>query len=78
VTNKHKEVIILLGVSPIKCSHKNPLDYSHRVAMIREKFPNVTFCYISDTSCDIVWSNNLDETIRGEGGFGSTGVKYAK
>ncbi len=61
--SKSDQVIILLGLSPIRGSSRNPLDYQTRVTMIREKFPNIIFGYVQDVRCDYAWSQSVDEQV---------------
>ena len=63
VLSKHDRVIIFLGLSPIKCSANNPLDFEARKQMISKEYPDITILYIKDTSSDYVWSDRLDEMI---------------
>lgn len=63
VIKKSDHVIVLLGLSPIKGSDRNPLDYQTRVEMIRSDYPQVTIGYIKDCRSDKVWSKNLDTVI---------------
>lgn len=63
VCDDHEKVIIFLGLSPLRGSKKNPLDYQAREQMIREKFPHVIIQYIKDVMDDEVWSKNLDSQI---------------
>jgi len=64
VIDKHKKVIILLGVSPLPTTSNNPLDYQTRELMIRKHFPEVVISYVKDMSRDEVWSTNLDNRIK--------------
>lgn len=63
VIDRHDKIIIFLGLSPIKCTYNNPLDFESRKQMILEKFPAVIVLYIKDVGSDRVWSKNLDEKI---------------
>lgn len=63
VLSQHDRVIIFLGLSPIKCSVNNPLDFEARKQMISKEYPDITVLYIKDTSSDYVWSEKLDEMI---------------
>ena len=63
VVERHEQTIIFLGLSPIKATWNNPLDFESRKGMVLEKFPEVTVLYIKDQKSDIVWSNTLDEMI---------------
>jgi len=64
VLSRHPKVIIFLGVSPIKVSKKNPLDFESRKQMILEKFPKVNVLYMRDEREDAIWSAKLDSQIR--------------
>jgi bifunctional NMN adenylyltransferase/nudix hydrolase len=63
VTSRHEKVICILGLSPLKSTKRNPLDFQQRKQMILESYPNVICVYIKDTKEDDVWSKNLDEII---------------
>lgn len=65
VKSKHNRLIIVLGVSPIKGSRKNPLDYYTRERMVKQLFPDVIVLPISDQASDKVWSQKLDELLSG-------------
>jgi len=64
VVDSHYKTIIVLGLSPVKCSMYNPLDFEARRAMILDKFPDVSVLYLNDTYSDIEWSNKLDNLIK--------------
>lgn len=68
VIKEHPKVLIFLGLSPVKGTTTNPLDFQPRKQMILEAFPpkdypNITIGYIKDQHDDNVWSNNLDRLI---------------
>ncbi|WP_343667232.1 NUDIX domain-containing protein [Chitinophaga sp.] len=63
VKQKHNRLIIVLGVSPVKGSRKNPLDYYTRERMIKQLFPDVIILPASDQADDKVWSHKLDELL---------------
>lgn len=63
VVDRHKKVIIFLGLSPAKTTYNNPLDFETRKQMLLEKFPNVNVLYIKDQKHDEVWSKNLNAQI---------------
>ena len=63
VRSQHDRIVIFLGLSPIKCSVNNPLDFEARKQMILNEYPDITVLYIKDTSSDYVWSDKLDEMI---------------
>jgi bifunctional NMN adenylyltransferase/nudix hydrolase len=41
VVENHSKTIIFLGLSPLKCSLRNPLDFETRKQLILDKFPSV-------------------------------------
>jgi bifunctional NMN adenylyltransferase/nudix hydrolase len=63
VKQNHAKLIILLGVSPIKGSRKNPYDYYTREKMIKKDYPEVVVLPISDNPSDKIWSDNLDNLL---------------
>jgi bifunctional NMN adenylyltransferase/nudix hydrolase len=64
VKGSHAKLVILLGVSPITGSRKNPYDYYTREKMIKTAHPDVIVLPISDHPSDTVWSENLDNLLR--------------
>ncbi|PSL49436.1 bifunctional NMN adenylyltransferase/nudix hydrolase [Chitinophaga niastensis] len=63
VKQKHNRVLIILGVSPVKGSRKNPLDFYTRERMIKQQFPEIIVLPLSDQKSDQVWSKKLDELL---------------
>lgn len=63
VVDRHKKVIMFLGLSPAKTTYNNPLDFEARKQMVLEKFPHVNVLYVKDCKEDDVWSRNLDNQI---------------
>ena len=63
VISKHSRVIVFLGVSPIRNTMANPLDFKHREYMIKAEYPNVEVYYQDDNRSDEVWSKNLDKQL---------------
>ena len=59
----HDKTFIVLGVSPLRNTLVNPLDYRCRLAMFQEEFPDVEVHYIKNNRDDAVWSKNLDKLI---------------
>jgi len=76
VCNLHEKVIIFLGLSPVKTTTNNPLDFEARKQMILEKFPKANVLYIKDTSDDAFWSMELDSKIKDIVGPNQTVVLY--
>ena len=60
---KCKNLIVVLGLSPLKNTTRNPLDFQARKAMILEQFPGVNIHYIKDVPSDKRWSKSLDALI---------------
>jgi bifunctional NMN adenylyltransferase/nudix hydrolase len=63
VCEKHDKVVILLGLSPIKATMRNPLDFEARRQMLNRAFPNVNILYIKDMAHDERWSEQLDSIV---------------
>ena len=64
VIDRSHNVIIVLGLSVLKVTRSNPLDFQARKQMILEAFPEVTVAYIKDINCDRAWSHHLDTLVR--------------
>ena len=64
VKNRHKRVIVFLGLSLLRNTLNNPLDFRSRQKMINECFPDFEIHYIKDVRGDVLWSKNLDEQIQ--------------
>lgn len=64
VLSHHNEVVILLGVSETIHTKNNPLDFSTRSKMIKEKYPELTTLPILDRYSDYEWSENLDRLLK--------------
>jgi bifunctional NMN adenylyltransferase/nudix hydrolase len=54
-----------LGLSEVRNTKKNPLDFNARKQMLLEEFPkdDLEIHYINDVKSDEEWSKNLDEQI---------------
>lgn len=68
VINRHAKVFIFLGLSIVKGSINDPLDFQSRKQMLQEAYPpskyeNITIHYIKDQRDDKKWSSVLDSTI---------------
>ena len=65
VQARHNRVIIFLGLSPLKVTYNNPLDFDSRRKMIQSKYGDaITISYIKDVHNDELWSATLDDKIR--------------
>jgi bifunctional NMN adenylyltransferase/nudix hydrolase len=63
VKSRHDKVVIVLGVSQLKRSKKNPLDFYTREKLIRKHYPDVVILPLSDTKYDSRWSADLDHLL---------------
>jgi len=63
VRSKHDRTLIFIGLSPLRNTKTNPLDFPSRKKMIQEAYPDVEVYYIDDNRSDFVWSKNLDRQI---------------
>jgi bifunctional NMN adenylyltransferase/nudix hydrolase len=60
VKKDHNKTVIVLGVSPVLGSRKNPLDFHTREKMIKREYPEVVVLPLPDHPLDSQWSLNLD------------------
>lgn len=63
VQERHNKVVIVLGVSPVKGSVRNPLDFYVRERMIKNAFPEIIVLPLPDRRNDTTWSNDLDQLL---------------
>ncbi|TXH30009.1 MAG: NUDIX hydrolase, partial [Cyclobacteriaceae bacterium] len=63
VTRHHNKTVIVLGVSPVLGSRKNPLDFHTREKMIKQYYPDVVVLPLPDHPLDNKWSQNLDNLL---------------
>ena len=73
VTRNHNKTVIVLGVSPVKGSRKNPLDFHTREKMIKQAYPELVVLPLPDHPLDTRWSQNLDTMLNST--FPGTGFK---
>jgi bifunctional NMN adenylyltransferase/nudix hydrolase len=76
ISENHGKIIIFLGLSPMKCTRNNPLDFEARKQMILERYPDSTVLYIKDIGNSKIWSKNLDDKIGEIAGPTSTVTLY--
>lgn len=76
VAKEHADVYIILGLSPCKCTKRNPLDFAARKAMINKSYPNVKVLYIQDVRSDVLWSDRLDSLVNESVGSPESVVLY--
>ncbi|RAW02332.1 NUDIX domain-containing protein [Pseudochryseolinea flava] len=63
VKAKHRKVVIILGVSPVLGSKRNPLDFPTREKMIKKSFPEIIVLPLPDHPLDTTWSTTLDTLL---------------
>lgn len=63
VREAHNKIVIVLGVSPVLASRRNPLDFHTRETMIKKMFPDIMVLPIPDHPLDVKWSQNLDTLL---------------
>ena len=63
VFNMHEKVLIIIGLSPVKATKNNPLDFETRRRMISNAYPKAIIQYIEDHPSDQEWSKKLDKVI---------------
>lgn len=61
---QHAEHAVFLGISALKGSPEDPLDFEARRPMIMDKCPQAIIGAIHDTRSDLVWSAQLDRQIQ--------------
>src|SRR5579871_469366 len=63
VKKNHNKAVIVLGVSPVLASRKNPLDFHTRERMIKREYSDIVVLPLSDHPLDTKWSRNLDTLL---------------
>jgi bifunctional NMN adenylyltransferase/nudix hydrolase len=63
VCKAHDKVIVFLGLSPVRVTRNNPLDFEARKQMILASYPEVNVLYIKDIKSDEGWSDILDSQL---------------
>lgn len=63
VLDRHEKVIIFLGLSPLRNTLRNPLDFRSRQKMLNDVYPNIEVYYVDDCPSDELWSSKLDAQI---------------
>lgn len=65
VSDKHPNVLVLIGIRPTLMSNVHPLSYAMREAMLRHAVgTDLVIAPLGDNRDDVEWSRNLDHTIR--------------
>lgn len=63
VQKNHNKLVVVLGVSPVLGSRRNPLDYHTRERMIKKTYNDLVVLPLSDHHIDPIWSQNLDRLL---------------
>jgi bifunctional NMN adenylyltransferase/nudix hydrolase len=63
VTAKHNKTVIVLGVSPVLGSRRNPLDFQTRERMIKKEYNNLVVLPLPNHPIDATWSTSLDHLL---------------
>ncbi len=61
---KHNKTVIIIGVSPVKGSQRNPFDFYTREKMLKQYRPDLVILPLRDQASDTVWSHQLDELLQ--------------
>jgi len=63
VQQNHNKTVIVLGVSPVLGSRRNPLDFPTRERMIKKEYPDMVVLPLSDHPLDTRWTQALDHLL---------------
>jgi len=63
VLKTHSKLVIVLGISPVLGTTRNPFDYHTREKLIKETYPNVVVLPLHDDPSDVLWSQKLDTLL---------------
>lgn len=63
VSGQFQKMVIVLGISPVVGSTRNPFDYPTREKLIKASYPDLLVLPLSDHPSDTVWSQNLDRLL---------------
>jgi bifunctional NMN adenylyltransferase/nudix hydrolase len=65
VIERHLKTICVIGLSALRATKQNPLDFESRRRMLAEDYPDLQVVYNMDHPDDVDWSRNLDKVIAG-------------
>lgn len=63
VQKNHNKIVIVLGISPVRGSRRNPLDFQTRERMIKKEYNELMVLPLPDHPIDTQWSQNLDKLL---------------
>jgi bifunctional NMN adenylyltransferase/nudix hydrolase len=64
IRSKHNKVVVVLGVSPVKGSRRNPFDFYTREKLLKQYSPELMVLPLSDHPSDETWSKQLDALLK--------------
>lgn len=64
IRSKHNKVVVVLGVSPVKGSRRNPFDFYTREKLLKQYAPELMVLPLRDQPFDEVWSQQLDALLQ--------------
>lgn len=64
IRSKHNRIVVVLGVSPVKGSRRNPFDFYTRERLLKQFAPDLMVLPLSDHPSDTTWSKNLDTLLQ--------------
>lgn len=64
IQSKHNKVVVILGVSPVKGSRRNPFDYNTREKMLKQYSGELIVLPLPDHASDKAWSQKLDQLLQ--------------
>jgi len=64
VRERHKRVVILVGVRPVNPDSRHPLSFEVRRNMLQKTYPDVLILPIRDYKEDEAWSRNVDSLLQ--------------
>lgn len=63
VQHKHNRMVVVLGVSPVKGSRRNPFDFYTREKLLKQYMHDLVVLPLADHPSDIGWSKQLDSLL---------------
>jgi bifunctional NMN adenylyltransferase/nudix hydrolase len=63
VKANHNNLVIVLGISPVLGSRRNPLDFHTRERMIKKEYNDLVVLPLPNHPVDAQWSQNLDRLL---------------
>jgi bifunctional NMN adenylyltransferase/nudix hydrolase len=60
IRQKHNRMVVVLGISPVKGSRRNPFDFYTREKLLKQYMPDLVVLPLADHPSDTAWSKQLD------------------